>query len=285
MTKVSNRDLLIEIYRSQLTYTNLSRAEQRALPLPNLHADRIGDIPPGHDGLVKVWDGSYLDLNSEDAFKPPFAPFQLVRSGETIASAFINRAGDRSIHGRLTDGLGLLLLRLVENYSRKPNWVGYSYREDMVSTAVVEAMVPVLRFNERKSRNPFAFLTTNTYYSFIKYQRREKALSDHRHAMVESALSQSTWSIWTAEQAEADNGDTAIYDEICAEMDLLFRDELNHRPRKQKYRLRMTPVLYAAIEYGLYIGLSGPAIAHHFGLDPATVTRVRNDIDRAKRAV
>jgi hypothetical protein len=287
--KVTNAELLLEIHRSRLTYTDLTRSQQRELgqTIPDLHVSDLADIPAGHRGLVKLWSRDHLP----DDYVTPFAPFRLVRDSVTIASAFVDRSGDPSIHGRLTDRLGVLIYNLVINYSRKPNWSNYTYLDEMISHALEAAMVPVLRYDERKSNNPFAFLTTNTFYAFAKIQKREAQVNRHRNAIVTHDLNACQWSVWQSSQNEEANSEVAIYDELCAEMDLLNRDEIDRRlsgsqqPRTQKYKLRMTPILAAAIKYGLSAGLSGAAIATHFGLEPATVTRVKNNINRTKSAI
>jgi hypothetical protein len=54
--KVSNADLREQIYRSKLSFSDLSRVDQRALPFPDLYVDDASDIPDGFTGLVKVHD-------------------------------------------------------------------------------------------------------------------------------------------------------------------------------------------------------------------------------------
>ncbi len=285
MANVKNQDLREEIYRSKLSFTDLPRKAQRTLPIPDLYVDRREDIPQGFTGLAKVHDASYLP----DGFKPPFQPFTLVQDGETIASAFLSKDGSVSVHGRLTDRLGTLLYQLVTNYARKPNWSGYSYIEEMISFALAEAMVPVLRFDERRGSNPFSFLTTNTFFAFEKVRKKEAALAKLRFKAVEVADTIDPYTSWESDQREADNSMDAIYAEMCADLDLLFRDELDRRhanvqtPRIQKYKFKMSPTLSSAIKYGLKIGLSGSAIATHYGLEVATVSRVKNNVDRTKK--
>lgn len=284
-TNVKNADLREEIYRSKLSYCDLPRKDQRALPFPDLYVDTIAEIPQGFTGLAKVHDATYLPTD----FKPPFQPFQLVQNGQVIASAFL-RDGAVSDHGRLTERLGALIYQLVIGYSNKPNWSGYSYLDEMVAYALEQAIVPVLRFDERKTSNPFAFLTTNTFFAFEKVRRREAALATHRSKAMEGAMGQCQWSAWQSDQNEADNSMVSVFDQMCAEMDVLLREELERRDnvmapaRRQKFKIpvKMNPMLSAAIKYGLKIGLSGAAIAVTFGMEPSTITRVKNDVSRVK---
>jgi hypothetical protein len=205
-----------------------------------------------------------------------------VRDGQVIARAFL-RDGLPSVHGRLTDTLGLLIYQLVTNYSRKPNWMGYTYKDDMIGFALEQAIPAALKFDERKTSNPFAFLTTNTFYAFEKVRKKEAALAKHRADTLDIDMGVCQWSSWSAAQDASDDSQMDAYQELRAEMDALLEQEVIRRerssnpPRKQKHKLtRMTPALSAAIKYGLGLGLPGLALATHFGLDPATVTRVKN---------
>lgn len=76
--------------------------------------------------------------------------------------------------GRITDRLGRMLLLLTDRYSRKANFNGYSYREDMVSAAIINLVQNALKFDPEKSQNPFAFYTTAIKNSFLQYMLEEK---------------------------------------------------------------------------------------------------------------
>lgn len=71
--------------------------------------------------------------------------------------------------GRLTNKLARMLMLLTDRYSRKANFNGYSFREDMVSVALVNLCQNALKFNPEKSSNPFAFYTTAIKNSFLQY--------------------------------------------------------------------------------------------------------------------
>jgi len=76
--------------------------------------------------------------------------------------------------GKMTDKLARMLMLLTDRYSRKANFNGYSFREDMVSAALVNLVQNALKFNPEKSSNPFAFYTTSIKNSFLQYMLDEK---------------------------------------------------------------------------------------------------------------
>lgn len=76
--------------------------------------------------------------------------------------------------------LGQMLLDLAERYSQKPNWAGYSYREDFVGAAMPHLCRAVFKLNPEK--NPFAYLTQTVHNAFLKELRKEKKHSRPRQA-------------------------------------------------------------------------------------------------------
>jgi DNA-directed RNA polymerase specialized sigma24 family protein len=76
--------------------------------------------------------------------------------------------------GRMTDKLARMLMLLTDRYSRKANFSGYSFREDMVSAALINLVQNALKFDPEKSHNPFAFYTTAIKNSFLQYMLEEK---------------------------------------------------------------------------------------------------------------
>lgn len=60
----------------------------------------------------------------------------------------------------MSDRLGYIFLMLVDRYSRRGNWRGYSYVDEMRDHALQQLSQIGLQFDESKSDNPFAFYTT-----------------------------------------------------------------------------------------------------------------------------
>lgn len=86
--------------------------------------------------------------------------------------------------GRITNELARMLLMIAERFSCKSNFVGYSFRDDMVSFAMVNLMANALKFNPEKSNNPFAFYTTAIRNSFLQYLADEKKHRDIRDSLI-----------------------------------------------------------------------------------------------------
>ena len=77
-------------------------------------------------------------------------------------------------HGKITNKLGTMFLKLVERYSHRSNWRGYTYVDEMRGQALVQLSQIGLQFNEAKSDNPFAYYTAAVNNSFTRILNLEK---------------------------------------------------------------------------------------------------------------
>jgi hypothetical protein len=110
---------------------------------------------------------------------PPFKHYAYV-NGELIEVARSHWRGDivsgtfSVDHGRITNKLGSMFLKLVERYSHRSNWRGYTYIDEMRGQALVQLSQVGLQFNEAKSDNPFAYYTAAVNNSFTRVLNLEK---------------------------------------------------------------------------------------------------------------
>jgi len=96
-------------------------------------------------------------------------------------------AADKLAGRVLSSKLAKYLWMIAERYSYSPSFAGYSFREDMVSFAVVNLCANWYKFDPEKSDNPFAFYTTAAYRSFLQYLADEKKQRDIRDNLLVDA--------------------------------------------------------------------------------------------------
>jgi len=77
-------------------------------------------------------------------------------------------------YGQITNELGRMYMKLVERYSQRGNWRGYTYVDEMRGQALVQLAQVGLQFNEAKSDNPFAYYTATVNNSFTRVLNLEK---------------------------------------------------------------------------------------------------------------
>jgi hypothetical protein len=88
-------------------------------------------------------------------------------------------------HGRITNKLGTMFLKLVERYSHRANWRGYTYVDEMRGQALLQLAQIGLQFNEFKSQNPFAYYTAAINNSFTRVLNLEKRSQNIRDDLLE----------------------------------------------------------------------------------------------------
>lgn len=74
----------------------------------------------------------------------------------------------------VSEFIGTCFLKIAEHLSRKPNFMSYTFREDMISDAVENCIQYVNNFNPAKSKNPFAYFTQIIYFAFLRRISKEK---------------------------------------------------------------------------------------------------------------
>lgn len=94
--------------------------------------------------------------------------------------------------GKLTDKLAMMFMKLVERYSQKGNWRGYTWLEDMKGQALMQLIDTALKFDESKSQNPFAYYTCVVTNSFRGTLNSEDKVSTIKNKlMIENGYSPS----------------------------------------------------------------------------------------------
>jgi hypothetical protein len=118
-------------------------------------------------------------------------------------------AEDKKI-GKLSPKLAKYLHMIAERYSFSSSFGGYSFREDMVSFAVVNLCANWYKFDPTKSDNPFAFYTTAAYRSFLQYLADEKKQRDIRDQMLVDAGANPSFSFQERSKSASTSDETAF---------------------------------------------------------------------------
>lgn len=93
---------------------------------------------------------------------------------------------------RIPNYLGECLYQIANRLSYKPNFINYSYRDDMVSDGLENAVLCINNFDPEKSKNPFAYFTQVIYFAFIRRIQKEKRQMYIRHKVIENSVVQGT---------------------------------------------------------------------------------------------
>ena len=74
----------------------------------------------------------------------------------------------------VTNYIGECFLQIANHLSYRPNFINYTFRDDMISDGIENCLQYMDNFNPDKSNNPFAYFTQIIYYAFIRRIQKEK---------------------------------------------------------------------------------------------------------------
>lgn len=217
---MTNKDLLREIHNSKLSYcvyeapeygrydvivnsltevTEELKAAVLAKKQSQLNKAKNGEIAKVEDLVYRLMTHEHIPLDPDRKRKarntelshartnfPPFKHF-VIREGAFVEVGRSHWKGDFITgefcldQGKMTNALAVMFMMLVERYSKRGNWRGYTYNDEMRSHALLHLSQIGLQFDESKSDNPFAFYTTSTKNCFtriLNLERRNQSIRD-----------------------------------------------------------------------------------------------------------
>ena len=84
----------------------------------------------------------------------------------------------------VTNYIGECFLKIANHLSYRPNFINYTYRDDMISDGIENCLQYMYNFNPDKSKNPFAYFTQIIYYAFIRRIQKEKKQSLIKNKLI-----------------------------------------------------------------------------------------------------
>jgi len=118
---------------------------------------------------------------------PPFQHFRFNNKDELIVVGKSHWEGGmengyfNKDHGKINNNLAKMFMKLCERYATRSNWRGYTYNDEMRSTALLQLSQIGLQFDESKSQNPFAYYTaaiTNSFTRVLNLEKRNQIIRD-----------------------------------------------------------------------------------------------------------
>jgi len=209
--KYADYDLIVHDPIEKITKAKILEARKnRAARLTQLKVDELGlkrkEIPEHEiklkeikdtDIVIRVvtWDHIPDDPDRKSNPKTvadtkvklnfiPFKHYTINDNGEWEEVGKSHHAGHNQFsleHGKMTNKLGLMFMKLCERYGTRSNWRGYTYNDEMRGQALVQLSQIGLQFDESKSANPFAYYTaaiTNSFTRILNVEKKHQNLRD-----------------------------------------------------------------------------------------------------------
>jgi hypothetical protein len=143
-------------------------------------------LAPGRKKTTKTTADSHDKVNF-----PPFQHWKFNDEGELECVGKSHWKGPVDTghfskdHGRITENLGKMYIKLSERYAQRSNWRGYTYIDEMKGQAILQLSQIGLQFDESKSENPFAYYTAAVTNSFTRILNLEKKSQNIRDDLLE----------------------------------------------------------------------------------------------------
>ena len=134
--------------------------------------------------------------------------------------------------------IGDCIMKIATHLSYKPNFVNYTFREEMISDGIENCLQYIDNFNPEKSNNPFAYFTQIVYYAFLRRIQKEKKYLYTKYKASQHA----NFTGETADRQDHDHGadfnDEIKYSEWSEEYMAQFIENFEaHKRRKVKKKV------------------------------------------------
>ena len=117
----------------------------------------------------------------------------------------------------VTEYMGECFYKIATHLSYRPNFINYTYREEMIGDGIENCIRYAKNFNPDKSKNPFAYFTQIIYYAFIRRITKEKKQTAIKQKIIDNT-STKTYDIM--------EGDDDVYSNTYMEF---LRDNLEEK--------------------------------------------------------
>lgn len=85
---------------------------------------------------------------------------------------------------QVSNYIGECILKIATHLSYKPNFINYSYKDDMILDGIENCIQYIDNFDPTKSSNPFAYFTQIIFYAFLRRIAKEKKQSYIKNKLI-----------------------------------------------------------------------------------------------------
>ena len=86
---------------------------------------------------------------------------------------------------QMSDYIGECIYKIATRLSTRPNFINYTYRDEMICDAIENCIQYIGNFNREKSNNAFAYITQICYYAFLRRIQKEKKQLEIKTKIIE----------------------------------------------------------------------------------------------------
>ena len=168
-------------------------------------------LAPGRKKTLKNTADSHDKVNF-----PPFQHWKfdendnLILVGKSHWKGPLDTGEFNKEHGKMTNNLARMFLKLCERYATRGNVRGYTYNDEMRGQAILQLTQIGLQFDESKSDNPFAYYTAAVTNSFVRIINLEKRNQNIRDDILEMNGMNPSWTRQNSSSSGTSSGPVSI---------------------------------------------------------------------------
>lgn len=141
--------------------------------------------------------------------------------------------------------IGECFMKIANHLSYRPNFINYTYRDEMISDGIENCVQYSYNFNPEKSTNPFAYFTQIIYYAFVRRIQKEKKQSHIKNKMMERDV----FEPYITQKGDTTNYHGPLFDEF---KNMMLPEEDVYKP-KTKIKSKKKSLKKKGINLGLEI--------------------------------
>lgn len=94
----------------------------------------------------------------------------------------------------MSEYIGECIYKIATRLSTRPNFINYTYRDEMICDAIENCIQYIGNFNREKSNNAFAYVTQICYYAFLRrIQKEKKQVFIKQQVLSETGISEAAF--------------------------------------------------------------------------------------------
>tara|TARA_Y100001937_G_scaffold13438_1_gene17596 strand:- start:250 stop:792 length:543 start_codon:yes stop_codon:yes gene_type:complete len=126
---------------------------------------------------------------------------------------------------QMSNYIGECIYKIATRLSTRPNFINYTYRDEMICDAIENCIQYIGNFNVEKSNNAFAYITQICYYAFLRRIQKEK-----KQVFIKQQMTMDI----TQDTFDTIDGDTTGITNTNVEWMQENMNQVQYEPRKSK---------------------------------------------------
>lgn len=138
---------------------------------------------------------------------------------------------------RVPNYIGECIMKISTHLARKPNFINYTFKDDMIADGIENCLQYIDNFDPSKSSNPFAYFTQIIWYAFIRRIQKEKQVLYTKYKLTQHVNLMNSSSDSQEHDRDVDFNDNIRMSEWSEEyMNTFMKDFEDNKRRKIKKR-------------------------------------------------